>query len=166
MKQKPLIIISALAENHAIGVNNTLPWSLPNDMKRFKQLTYGFPMIMGRKTYESMQGLLPGRKHIVMSRKEPQQSTKDLVFVNDIDSAIKETEGSEKAYIIGGSFIYALFMDIATHMELTHIHHRFEKADTFFPAIDDNQWKVTSQIEHPIDEKHAFEFTYKTYQRI
>ena len=78
MKQKPLIIISALAENHAIGVNNTLPWSLPNDMKRFKQLTYGFPMIMGRKTYESMQGLLPGRKHIVMSRKEPQQAQKIL----------------------------------------------------------------------------------------
>ncbi|MCY4253432.1 MAG: dihydrofolate reductase [Flavobacteriaceae bacterium] len=164
--QKPLIIISALAKNHAIGINNTLPWRLPNDMKRFKQLTYGFPMIMGRKTYESMRGMLPGRKHIVMTHKEHQKSEKNLVFVNDIDSAIKETGDSEKAYIIGGSFIYALFMDIATHMELTHIHHRFEKADTFFPTIDYSQWVITQQMKHPIDEKHAFHFTYKTYQRI
>ena len=160
-----LIIISALSENHAIGQNNTLPWSLPNDLKRFKALTSGFPIIMGRKTLDSMRGILPGRKHIVLSRSN-YPSKPNLVFVKNVKSALEETDGYKKAFVIGGSFIYALFMDKATHMELTHVHHQFENADVFFPSIDYSQWKVINKIDNPIDSKHAYPYTYKTYIRL
>lgn len=160
----PIILISALSTNNAIGKNNDLLWDLPNDMRRFKQLTLGHPIIMGRKTFESMPGILPKRKNIVMSNSQ-KRNTKKLFFVSKTSEALDHTKGAEKIYVIGGSYIYALFLDIATHMELTHVHHVFEDADVFFPKVDYSKWDLVNQEKHLPDTKHAFAYTYCSYVR-
>ena len=163
--KKSITIIVAAAENNAIGKDNDLIWSLPNDLKRFKKLTSGHSIIMGRKTFDSFPGLLPNRKHIVISRNKNISFSDEVTVVNNFEDAIKETGNDQNPFIIGGGQIYKLAMDIVDKIELTRVHEEF-KADTFFPKIDDNECELIHEEFNEKDERHQFSFTYKTYIKI
>jgi len=137
-----LIIIAAMAENRVIGRNNTLPWSLKADMERFKELTLGWPCIMGRKTWESLpKRPLPGRPNIVISR-SLSDVTGAAVFPS-LREAVQHCEGYEKVFICGGASVYAEALGLANRIELTVIHKQYE-GDAFFPEIDPSGWKITN----------------------
>ena len=163
--KKSITIIVAAAENNAIGKDNDLIWSLPNDLKRFKKLTSGHCIIMGRKTFDSFPGLLPNRKHIVISRNKNISFSDEVTIVNNFEDAIKVTGDDENPFIIGGGQIYKLAMDLVDKIELTRVHEEF-KADTFFPKIDEDKWKLIHEEFNEKDERHQFSFTYKTYIKI
>ena len=163
--KKSITIIVAAAENNAIGKNNNLIWSLPNDLKRFKKLTSGHCIIMGRKTFNSFPGLLPNRKHIVISRNKNNSFSEEVTVVNNFEDAIKKTGDDENPFIIGGGQIYKLAMEVADKIELTRVHKEF-KADTFFPKIDENKWELIYEEFNEKDERHQFSFTYKTYIKV
>jgi len=165
MEDKTITIIVAAAENNAIGKDNDLIWSLPDDLKRFKKLTSGHSIIMGRKTFDSFPGLLPNRKHIIISKKSEDYFPENVVVVNSIEKALKVCNDDENPFIIGGGQIYKLAMDYSDKIELTRVHAEFE-ADTFFPEINENKWKLISSEKHEIDEYHKFSFSYKTYIKI
>ena len=165
MMKKTITIIVAAAENDAIGINNDLIWSLPNDLKRFKKLTSGHCIIMGRKTFDSFPGLLPNRKHIVISKKSESYFPKEVCVVNNFEDAIKVTNEDQNPFIIGGGQIYNLAMKYSDTIELTRVHEEFE-ADTFFPKISKNEWKLINEEKHEKDERHKYSFTYKTYLKI
>jgi len=165
MIKKTITIIVAAAENDAIGKNNDLIWSLPDDLKRFKRLTSGHCIIMGRKTFDSFPGLLPNRKHIVISKKSESYFPDEVVVVNNFEDAIKATNEDENPYVIGGGQIYNLAMKHSDIIELTRIHEEFE-ADTFFPKINWDEWELINEENHEIDERHKYSFTYKTYLKI
>ncbi len=158
-------LVAAIAENNAIGKNQQLLWHLPNDMKRFKELTLGNAIIMGRKTFESLpKGALPNRKNIVLT------SLPESVFVNSfacesMDAAIDMCEKEKEIFMIGGAMIYKRALDIADKMYLTIVHHTFEDADTYFPEINYNDWEELERQDFPADEKHAYPYTFLTYVR-
>lgn len=159
-----LIIIAAAGENNALGINNDLPWHLPDDFKRFKQLTSGHKIIMGRKTLESFPKPLPNREHIVITRDKDYRPKFPCTTVNSLEEAIALTKKDTTAFIIGGGEIYKQSMANATHIELTRIHASFQ-ADTFFPDIDLEKWEIIKEEHHPKDDRHQFDFTYQTFQR-
>ena len=163
--KKSITIIVAAAENNAIGKDNDLIWSLPNDLKRFKKLTSGHSIIMGRKTFDSFPGLLPNRKHIVISRNKNISFSDEVTVVNNFEDAIRETGDDENPFIIGGGQIYKLAMNLCDKIELTRVHEEF-KADTFFPKIDNDKWELINEEFNEKDERHQFSFTYKTYIKI
>lgn len=158
-----LTIIAAAGENNALGKDNDLVWHLPDDFKRFKRLTSGHHIIMGRKTFESFPKLLPGRKHVIITRKEDYHPDNTSV-VHSLDEAIRISKLDEQPFIIGGGEIYKIAMEKAEKIELTRVHGEFE-ADTFFPEIDENKWKLVKEEFHDKDEKHKYSFTYLTYER-
>ena len=158
-----LTMIAAAAENNALGKDNDLVWHLPDDFKRFKRLTSGHHIIMGRKTFESFRKLLPDRTHIIITRKKDYNPEGTLV-VNSIEEAIKLAKLDDQPYIIGGGEIYEMGIKVADRIELTRVHGEFE-ADTFFPSIDENEWELVKEQYHPKDEKHDYAFTYLTYER-
>lgn len=161
-----IIIIAATGKANELGKDNDLLWHLPDDFKRFKKLTTGHSIIMGRKTFESFPKPLPNRKHIVITRdKEYSIDLPDCIVVHSLETALETVKEEELVYIIGGGEIYKLGMDVATKIELTRVHANFD-ADTFFPNIDPKKWNLISKEHHPIDEKHKFDFTYLTYSRI
>ena len=147
MEEKTITIIVAAAENNAIGKDNDLIWSLPNDLKRFKRLTSGHCIIMGRKTFDSFPGLLPNRKHIIISKKSEDYFPENVVVVNSIEKALKVCDDDKNPFIIGGGQIYKIAMEISDKIELTRVHAEFE-ADTFFPEINENKWKLISSEKH------------------
>ncbi|SLJ93610.1 dihydrofolate reductase [Novosphingobium mathurense] len=154
MKQD-IFLIYARAANGVIGRDGQLPWRLPADLKRFKALTMGKPMIMGRKTFESFPSPLPGRRHIVLTRDAAWQASGAEV-VHSVDEALAAAGAGEVA-VIGGAEIYALFMDEATRIELTEVHADFE-GDTFMPQPGP-QWREAAREEHPAEGErpaHAF----------
>ncbi len=159
-----LVIIAAASENNALGINNDLPWHLPDDFKRFKQLTSGHKIIMGRKTLESFPKPLPNREHVVVTRDKNYQPKFPCTVFNTLEDAIAFTQTDELTYIIGGGQIYEQSMQFATDIELTRVHAAFE-ADTFFPEIDTTTWKLVKEEYHPKDERHKYDFTYLTYTR-
>ncbi|WP_420398710.1 dihydrofolate reductase [Flagellimonas sp.] len=161
---KQLIMIAAAAENNALGINNDLPWHLPDDFKRFKQLTSGHKIIMGRKTLESFPKALPNREHIAITRDKNYQPKFPCQIVHSLEDALDLVGPEETAFIIGGGEIYRQGMDFATDIELTRVHAEVE-ADTFFPEIDQRVWELVQEDFHPVDEKHKHSFTYLTYRR-
>ena len=158
-----ITIIAAAAENNALGKDNDLVWHLPDDFKRFKRLTSGHYIIMGRKTFESFPKLLPDRTHVIITRKDNYQPEGTIV-VNSLEEALKASKLDEQPFIIGGGEIYKMGMDKADRIELTRVHGEFE-ADTFFPEIDENEWSLVNEQFHEKDEKHDHSFTYLTYER-
>jgi dihydrofolate reductase len=158
-----LTIIAAAAENNALGKDNQLVWHLPDDFKRFKKLTSGHHIIMGRKTFDSFPKLLPNRTHVVITRQDNFMKEGVLV-VNSLERAIELSADDPQPFVIGGGEIYKISMKLADKIELTRVHGTFE-ADTFFPEIDENQWKLVSEEFHEKDEKHNYAFTYLTYER-
>ncbi|MEH6407163.1 MAG: dihydrofolate reductase [Leeuwenhoekiella sp.] len=158
-----ITIIAAAAENNALGKDNDLVWHLPDDFKRFKQLTTGHHIIMGRKTFESFPKLLPNRTHIIITRQKDYHP-KGAIVVNSLEDALALSKDDDNAYIIGGGEIYALALKKATHIELTRVHAKFE-ADTFFPEINENDWKLLKEEFYTKDSRHNYDFTYLTYAR-
>jgi len=156
-------MIAAVAENNALGKNNELVWHLPNDFKRFKELTTGHHIIMGRKTFESFPKPLPNRTHIVITRQE-NYNPEGCIVVNSIEKAIAICPENEDSYIIGGGEIYNLGLQYADIIELTKVHHTFE-ADAFFPKISESDWLLVESEENFKDEKHLYDYTYETYIR-
>ncbi|TMM56361.1 dihydrofolate reductase [Maribacter algarum] len=158
-------MIAAASKNNALGKDNDLLWHLPDDFKRFKKLTTGHKIIMGRKTFESFPKPLPNRTHIIITRdKEYTVSFEECIVVHSIEAALKLVQNDEISYIIGGGEIYRQGEKFATKIELTRVHKAFE-ADTFFPEIDLNDWELIEEEYHPRDEKHQYDFTYLTYVR-
>ncbi len=161
---KRLIIIAAAAENNALGKDNDLVWHLPDDFKRFKALTTGHKIIMGRKTLESFPRPLPNREHIVVTRDKDYTPKFPSTVTHSIEEATDLVADTETAFIIGGGEIYKQSMSFATDIELTRVHGTFE-ADTFFPEIDSNDWELVKEEHHPKDDRHQYSFTYLTYQK-
>jgi dihydrofolate reductase len=156
-------IIAAIAENRAIGINNDLPWKLPNDMKRFRKLTAGHAVIMGRKTFESLpNGALPDRTNIVITRNDTVKFENCILF-NNLQNAIKEYNTQGEVFIIGGAGVYDQAMAFADKLYITLVRHSFKNADAFFPEINKNDWIMTEQECFPDDEKHLYPYVFQTY---
>lgn len=156
-------MIAAAGIGNELGKDKNLVWHLPDDFKRFKQLTTGHFIIMGRKTFDSFPRLLPNRTHIVISR-NTDFVKEGVVIVHSMEEALQKAASDKQPFIIGGGEIYKIGLEYAHKIELTRVHGNFE-ADTFFPEIPREQWKLISAEEHPIDVRHQFSFTYETWMR-
>ena len=157
------ILIAAVAENNALGKNNDLLWHLPNDFKRFKEVTSGHHIIMGRKTFESFPKPLPNRTHVIITRQKDFKH-EGCIVVSDIEKAIAACPENEDIYIIGGGEIYTQSIHFADQLDITKVHHSFD-ADVYFPEINPDIWELTNETFHPKDEKHLFDFTFQTFTR-
>ena len=158
-----ITIIAAIAKNNALGKDNKLIWHLPADLKRFKKVTLGHHIIMGRKTFESLGKPLPNRTTIIITRNK-NFTQHGCIVVNSLNEAIEATKEDENPYILGGAEIYKQALDIADKLDLTFVHQNFE-ADVFFPEIDFNIWKETSREDFNSDEKNKFNYSFVTYLR-
>ncbi|WP_454829494.1 dihydrofolate reductase [Pseudoxanthomonas wuyuanensis] len=161
-----IALIAALDRGNAIGRGNELPWRLPDDLKRFKALTLGKPVMMGRKTAESLGRALPGRLNLVLSRtgRVPFEGMRGVASVEQA-IAIAASEGSVELCVIGGAEIYALMLPRADRLYLTHVDTVVEDADAFFPAFDAAQWEAVARQPHPVDARHALAFEFVDYVR-
>lgn len=165
-KTSELTIIVAAAENNAIGLGNKLIWHLSYDLKRFKKLTSGHHIIMGRKTFESFPKPLPNRTHVVITRQQDYKAPEGVIVVHSIEDAIDASKKDTQPYIIGGGQIYkqALDKNLVDKIELTRVHENFE-ADAFFPNIDMSTWKETNNVFNKKDADHEYEFSFITYEK-
>ncbi len=155
-------LIAAMDNNHLIGRENGLPWHLPADFAHFKQVTMGKPVVMGRKTYESIGRPLPGRLNIVISRSGFMAD--GITVVDSIEAALQAVGNVEEVMIIGGANLYNQMIQQASKMYLTHVNADCE-GDAWFPEINEDDWDVVSQQHHEADEKNNYDFTMVTYQR-
>ncbi len=158
-----ITIIAATGENNELGKDNGLVWHLPDDFKRFKQLTTGHHIIMGRKTFEAFPKPLPNRIHIVITRNK-RYRPEGAIVAYSMKKALQLAKEDNQPFIIGGGETYKLGMKVADKIELTRIHKAFE-ADTFFPEISTEEWKLISEEHHEKDERHKFAFTYQTFEK-
>ncbi len=166
-----ITIIAAVARNRAIGQENKLIYWLPNDLKRFKALTSGHTIVMGRKTFESLpKGALPNRRNVVISRGDSVQNWRSddgattLEVFRSLDEALKSCRPDEDIYVIGGASVYEQAMAVADRLCLTEIDDVPEQADAFFPDYSTG-WHITQKEAHPKDERHAFEYAFTDYER-
>jgi dihydrofolate reductase len=160
-------LIVAAAANNAIGKDNQLLWHLPNDMKFFKATTWGLPLIMGRKTFESVGGKpLPGRTNIVISR-DANFNAKGIVTAASVAAALQKAEACHcrEVMVAGGGLIYEAFLPLAKRIYLTRVDTAPE-ADTFFPPMNEKEWELFFRQPFEKDEKHAFAYRFETWQRI
>jgi len=164
-KKHELTIIAAAGENNAIGKDNDLIWHLRDDLKRFKTLTNGHYIIMGRKTFESFKKPLPNRTHVVITRQDDYKVPEGVILVNNLEDALDASRFDRQPFIIGGGEIYRQSIGLANKIELTRVHHSFYEADTFFPEIDEFNWRETNSRYHPKDENNEYAFTFLTYER-
>ena len=156
-------IIVAIAENGAIGAKNNLLCRLPDDMRRFKTLTTGHTIIMGRKTYESLpKGALPDRVNVVITR-DVNASFENCETFNDLKTAIDKHKNEKEIFIIGGANIYKQAIMFSDKLYVTRVHHFFEDADTFFPEINEDTWLKTECNNFQSDKKHLFPYTFETF---
>lgn len=157
-----LSIIVAVANNNVIGQHNTLPWHLPEDLKRFKALTMGHHIIMGRKTYESLGRLLPGRTTVIVSRNQ-HYHVKDAVVVHSLKQALEASQADTEAFLIGGAELFEIGLKLADKIYLTEIHADFD-GDAFLPTFDLACWQETSREQHKATNGLAF--SYVCYERM
>lgn len=159
-----LSLVVAVADNGVIGIQNRLPWRAPADLARFKQLTMGKPMIMGRKTFDSLGRVLPGRPHVVITRQQHLQLPASCYVVHSLAEALAKaktlTDASGEVMVIGGADIYVQALDLANRVHLTRVHLAPE-GDAFFAALDEKQWQVVETVEAPGEPA----CTYVTYTR-
>lgn len=159
-----LSIIVAAAENNVIGRDNGLVWRLSADLKRFKALTTGHTILMGRKTYESVGKALPNRRNIVISR-NPDYKAVGCEVVRGVEEALELTKGEDEVFVTGGGTIYKELWDKADRLYLTVVHQECE-GDTVIPSVDPEKWREVSREEHQADEKNEFDYTFINYERI
>lgn len=159
-------LVVAAAENNVIGKDNRLLWHLPNDMAFFKNITWAMPVIMGRKTYESLGKPLKGRTNIVITRQTSNNNAPGIIWVNSLQEAIEKakTTDAKECYVIGGGEIYHQAIGQAHKIYLTRVHAVLD-GDAFFPAIDKNVWEMEKKESHEPDEKHAYAYQFETWIR-
>ena len=158
-------LVVAASENNVIGKDNKLLWHLPNDLKFFKNTTWAMPVIMGRKTYDSMGKPLTGRTNIVITRQKDWKQA-GVVVVPDLQSALKaakETDAKE-TFVVGGGEIFKQAISRANKIYYTRVHAMLE-GDVFFPEINHSDWKLVSSLDFPSDEKHAYPYTFQVWER-
>ena len=158
-----LRLVAALDRAGGIGRGNQLPWRLPDDLKRFKALTLGKPLLMGRKTAESLGRALPGRRNLVLTR-SGRVPFEGMTAVASLDEALADS-GADSLMVIGGGEVYALALSRASHLHLTHVHTVVADADAFFPDFDPADWEVVGREAHAADDRHALAFDFVDYRR-
>ncbi len=157
-------LIAALSENRVIGRRNALPWRLPADLAYFKQRTMGHHMIMGRRTFESLDGPLPGRTIVVLTRQRGYRAVQARV-THDLDEALGLCPSDEEVFIAGGAEIYQLALPRADCLYLTRIHETFD-GDTFFPPVDWSRWKLASREEHGPDRRNPYAYCFEVWEKV
>jgi dihydrofolate reductase len=158
-----LSAIVAMSENRVIGNDNRLPWHLPADLQHFKLVTLGKPIIMGRKTFESIGRPLPGRQNIIVTR-DVDFLAPGCVVVHSIEAAISAASDQEEAFVIGGALLYEQMLPLVQCLYLTVIHQAFE-GDTFFPVIDMSEWTQVEEIRPELDEKNVYSYSFIVLKR-
>jgi dihydrofolate reductase len=159
-------IISAIGKNNEIGKNNKLLWSLPADLKHFKEITTGHPVVMGQKTFQSIGKPLPNRRNIILTLDNNFKGEDIEVFhsIEELENNLRDEKG--EIFIIGGGTIYNLFINKADKLYITHVEASFTDADTFFPVIDKNKWQKTKEEKFFSDEKNEFDYSFTEYLKI
>ena len=163
-----LSAIVAISENYAIGKGNQLPWHLPEDLKFFKRTTLGKPVLMGRKTFDSLGRPLKGRLNIVLSSQQSLDLPEGVLLYHELDEAIArlKDEATEEAFVIGGGNVYEQSMRVPDRLYITKVHTTIDDAEVFFPKVDLNKWKLVWAEAHEADEKHQYAFTFQQWDRI
>ena len=156
-----LSLIVAASENQVIGIDGDLPWRLSADLKRFKQITMGHTIIMGRKTYDSIGRPLPGRKSIVITRQNDYQAD-GVQIVGSLEEAIEASRQDDEAFIMGGATIYEQAIDMVDKIYLTRVHATLQ-GDTFFPELASDRWQKISSEPHSADEKNQYDYSFEVY---
>lgn len=156
-------IIVAASANNVIGAQGDLPWRLSDDLKRFKTVTMGKPIVMGRKTWESIGRALPGRRNIVITRQQI-FAAEGCDVVQSTNEAIVAAGDVDEIMVIGGSEVYALFLPVAQRLYLTRVHADVN-GDAFFPVVDEDEWQLVSDEAHVADSKNEFDFSFRIYER-
>jgi dihydrofolate reductase len=156
-------LIVAMARNGAIGRGNAMPWHLPADLKRFKTLTLGKPILMGRKTFEAIGRPLPGRDNLVLTR-APDWRAAGVTVVHSVDEALQRAASSGELAVIGGAEVYQLTLPLARRIHLTQVLADVE-GDTFFPAFSVSDWHEVESLEYAADERHAYAMKFVTLER-
>lgn len=161
---EPLVtMVVAASENGVIGNRNQLPWRLPADLKHFKSVTMGKPMLMGRKTFESIGKALPGRRSLVLTR-DPDFRADGAERVASVAEALERVRGEAELVVIGGEEVFRLFLPLARRMHFTRVHASLV-GDTRFPPFDWSEWRCVERATHPADEKNAYAMTFFTLER-
>jgi dihydrofolate reductase len=158
-----LAFIVAMDENRGIGYHNQLPWHMPADLQHFKKMTLGKPIIMGRKTYESIGRPLLKRRNIIITR-DPIYRVEGCEVFNTLDAALAAVSDVEEAMMIGGAELFNQLLPKADRLYLTEIHHQFE-VDTFFSEINLKEWKVIDEEYHPADDANPYDYTFSTLEK-
>lgn len=159
-----LSAIVAMASNRVIGKDNALPWHLPADFKHFKSVTMGSPIVMGRKTYESIGRPLPGRRNVVISR-DTSYSVEGCDVFHAPEAAIETLSGEEEVFIIGGATLYSLFLPQVQRLYLTVVQAEFD-GDTRFPELDDARWREVAREDHKADDINKYDYSFVTLDRV
>ncbi|MEE9357801.1 type 3 dihydrofolate reductase [Candidatus Vondammii sp. HM_W22] len=163
-KHQTISLIAAMAENRVIGRDNSLPWCLPADLKHFKVLTIGKPIVMGRKTWESLPEVLPDRHHIVITDNESYRAAGCSV-VHSVEGALAAAGDAPEVMIVGGAAFYQQMLPLAQHLYLTLVQAEVE-GDAWFPAYDADDWRELAREHHTADEKNPYAYTFLTLQRV
>jgi dihydrofolate reductase len=163
-----LSFIVAVSDNNAIGKNNQLPWHLPADLKFFKKTTLGKPVIMGRKTYESLGRPLPGRLNMILTSRQDLAVPEGVLLYDNINAAIErlQNEHTEEGFIIGGGKVFETTLPLVDRMYITRVHTNIADADAFFPSIDHTHWKIVWEEKHSADSQHKYDFSFQQYERV
>jgi dihydrofolate reductase len=156
-------LLAAVADNGVIGRDNRLPWHLPDDLKRFKSLTMGKPILMGRKTFEAIGRPLPGRTNLVLTRSR-EWSSPGIVVVHSVAEALERAADAAELFVVGGAEIYRLALPYAQRIYLTRVHAAVA-GDTVFPVVAEKEWHESEREEHPPDARHAFAMSFCVLQR-
>ncbi len=162
---QPIItLIAAVGENRVIGCDNRLPWHLPADLRHFKALTLGKPIVMGRLTWESLPGLLPQRRHIVLTR-DPDYHAEGCEVAHSVDEALAAAGNAPEIMVVGGSALYAAMLPLAGRMQLTRVRGHFE-GDARFPEYDPAEWREVAREDHPADSRNPHPYSFLTLERV
>jgi len=157
-------MIVAASANNVIGADAGLPWRLPEDLRRFKEITMGKPMIMGRLTFETIGKVLPGRRSIVLTRQADYEQ-EGIDVVTTVKAALELAGDAEEVMIIGGGKVYEQFLPMTDRIYLTRVHEEFD-GDTFFPEIDEDEWRIVSSEPMPPNDQRPFSISFQTLERI
>jgi dihydrofolate reductase len=158
-----LSLIVAMAQNRVIGLNGRLPWHLPAELKHFRAITMGHPIVMGRKTFDSIGRVLPGRRNIVITRNRDYEQ-EGIEIVYSLDEALDRCKGGSEVFVIGGAHVFEETVDRADRIYLTLVHVTVE-GDTFFPKIDFNRWQEVERFSHPADAQNIYAYDFVVYDR-
>ena len=156
-------VIAAMSQNRVIGRDGALPWHLPTDLARFKSITTGHTVIMGRKTFESVGKPLPNRRTIVITRNNDYRCA-DVFVAHSLDEALDHAAQQDEVFILGGEAVYRMALSRADCLYLTIIHATIE-GDTYFPTLDFDDWKLVEDERHEADDRHAYAFSFRRYER-